>query len=217
MSSHAGTDVHSGSHTGFAPGPWVGASATGLAAPFALFGLVGEGMEAIGAKHDSVAWGLPTLAAMVIGGSLFAYLRRRVLGTPRSKVRWQTLVIGVAVTAGFVAGWIPPVDFLVGIWAGGASASILQLPDMRGRVGRPPRLILVSVAGWLVAGLAAVAAAILVADVILTGALGLDAFVDGTGGFVTILTLIGLVGGAVGATIEAVAVRRSYGGPDTTS
>jgi hypothetical protein len=47
-----------------------------------------------------------------------------------------------------------------------------------------------------------------VADVILVGALGLDDEVDGVGGFVAILALIGLVGGAVGGAIEGATIRR---------
>jgi hypothetical protein len=52
-----------------------------------------------------------------------------------------------------------------------------------------------------------VATAILVADVILAGALGLDDKVDGVGGFVAILALIGLIGGAVGGVIEGATIR----------
>ena len=57
------------------------------------------------------------------------------------------------------------------------------------------------------AGLAAVAAAILVADVIISGALGRADMVDGAVGFVAILAVAGLVGGAVGGAIEGIAIR----------
>jgi len=185
-------------------GAWVLANALGLGTTFAMFGIVGEGMQAAGAEHDTAGWGVPTLAAMIVGGSLFAYLRQRVLGSPS---RWpQTLVIGVVIAAGFVAGWFPPIDFVTGIFVAGVVGGALQLREAR-RLGHPGKLLVLSVGAWLVAGLAGVAAAILVADVIISGALGRADMVDGVGGFIAILALAGVVGGAVGGAIEGIAVR----------
>jgi hypothetical protein len=194
--------------TTFPLGAWVRANALGLGLTFALFGLVGEGMEAIGAEHDSVAWGVPTLTAMVFGGMVFAQQRRRVLGTYKGGSRWQVLIIGFGLTAGFVAGFVPPLDFVGGTLAAGIIGGGIQLRGLRRRLGRSRSLILLNVGAWLLAGLAAVAAAILVADVILVGALGLDAAVNGIGGFVAILALIGLLGGGIGAGIEGAVLRR---------
>lgn len=201
--------VHDGQHQiPLRLGAWVRANAVGLGLTFALFALVGESMEAMGAEHDTVAWGVPTLVAMILGGTVFAELRRRVLGTLHRGGGWQVLIIGIGTTAGFVAGWIPPLDFVAGTLAAGVLGGALQLRGLRRRVGRSGRLTLIGVGAWLVAGLAAVAAAILVADVIIVGALGLDDVPNGIGGFVAILTLVGVVGGAVGGTIEGAALRR---------
>jgi hypothetical protein len=207
MSTHhtAQATIHGGQNSPrLALRAWVLANALGLGTTFALFAVVGEAMEAAGAEHDTVGWGVPTVAAMVVGGSLFAYLRQRVLGGPN---RWlHTLVIGVAVAAGFVAGSFPPIDFVTGISVAGVVAGALQLREVR-RLGDSRRLLLLSVGTWLVAGMAAVAAAILVADVIISGALGRSDLVDGVGGFVAILALAGVVGGTVGGAIEGIAVR----------
>ena len=207
MSAHhtAQTTIQDGqSSPRLALGAWMLANALGLGTTFALFGIVGEAVEAAGAEHDTVGWGVPTLAAMVVGGMLFAHLRRRVLG---SRSRWpETLVIGVAVAVGFVAGWFPPIDFVTGISVAGVVGGALQLREVR-RLGHHRKLLLLSVGVWLVAGLAAVAAASLVADVIISGALGRADMVDGVGGFVAILALAGVVGGAVGGALEGIAVR----------
>ncbi len=207
MSSHHAvqTTTHSGQNSPrLALRAWVLANALGLGTAFALFAVVGEAMEAAGSEHGTVDWGVPTLAAMVVGGSLFAYLRQRVLG---GRNRWlHTLVIGVAVAAGFVAGWFPPIDFVTGMCVAGVVGGALQLREVW-RLGDSRRLLVLSVGTWLLAGLAAVGAAILVADVIISGALGRADLVDGVGGFVAILALAGVVGGTVGGAIEGIAVR----------
>jgi hypothetical protein len=216
MTSHHMTEagIHSGQSSRRIPlGAWVRANALGLGITFALFGLVGEGMEAAGAEHDTVGWGVPTLTAMVVGGAVFGQLRRRVLGTRSRRAWWQTLVIGVAITAGFVAGLVPPIDLIAGTLAAGVIGGAFQLRDIRRQLGRSHRLLLLSVGAWLVAGLAAVTAAILVADVVLIGALGRRDLVDGVGGFVAILALVGLVGGAVGGAIEGAAIRSRLARP----
>ncbi len=201
--------IHNGrSSTQLRIGAWVRANAVGLGLTFALFGLVGEGMEAMGAEHDTAAWGVPTLAAMVLGGTAFAALRGRVLGVHHRGPRWHLVAIGAGSTAGFVAGLVPPLDFLTGILAAGTIGGAVQLRRLRRQAGRTRRSTLVGVGGWLLGGLAAVAAAILVADVILTGMLDLADEVNGVGGFVAILALVGLVGGAVGGAIEGGALRR---------
>jgi hypothetical protein len=211
MTSHLSTEttIQDGQEAIRLPlGAWVRANAVGLAITFALFASVSEGMEAIGADHDTVAWGVPTLTAMVIGGTVFAQLRRRVLGTHHDGSRWQALIIGVGLAAGFVAGWIPPLDFVVGVLAAGTIGGVLQLRGLRRGLRRTRSLLLIGVGTWLLAAVAAVATAILVADVILAGVLGLDDEVNGAGGFVAILALIGLVSGTIGGVIEGATIRR---------
>src|SRR5262245_2459027 len=100
-----GTTIQDGQTTArLSGGAWALANALGLGLTFALFALVGASMEAMGAEHDTIGWGVPTLAAMVVGGTVFAQLRRRVLGGYYQGSWWQSLLVGVAVTAGFVAG-----------------------------------------------------------------------------------------------------------------
>ncbi len=207
IDQNSATSVHSGqTATSLALGPWVRANALGLVITFVLFGLVGEGMEAAGAEHDTLAWGLPTVTAMVVGATAFARLRQRALGRRGRHPWWLALVVGVVTTAAFSSGLFPPFDFVAGILAAGAVGGALQLRDVRRQLGRPRGLILLGLGGWVLAGLAASASAILVADVILVGALGLHHWVDGVGGFVAILALVGLVGGAVGGAVEGAAI-----------
>jgi hypothetical protein len=210
MTGHAATDstIHGGQETLRLPlRPWVIANALGLGVTFALFALVGGSIESMGAEHDSVARNLPAIIAMVLGGTVFAQLRRSVLRTHYRRSVWQMLVIGIGIAAGFVAGFMPPLDFIVSSLAAGMIGGAFQLREVRRRLGRPRSLLVVGAGAWLVAGVAAVAAAVLVADVILVGALGLTDEVDGVGGFVAILALVGLVSGAVGAAIEGAAMR----------
>jgi hypothetical protein len=187
---------------------WTRANGIGLSIAFALFALVGEGMEAVGAEHDTVVWGVPTLTAMVIGGTAFGYLRRRALGADHRGPRWRALLIGVGLTAGFALGLVPPLDFALGILAAGTTGGVLQLRHLWRRLGAPGSMFVMGAGAWLLAALIAIATAILLADVILAGTLDLDDEVNGAAGFVGILALIGLVGGAIGGATEGAALRR---------
>ena len=192
----------------FPVGAWVRANALGLGLTYALFALVGDGIEAMGADHDSPARNLPAIIAMVTGGVAFAVLRRRVLDSHSRGLGWRELAVGVALTAGFIGGFIAPFDFILSFVVAGTVAGALQLRPVQRQRTKANRLLLIGVGAWLVAGLAAIGMAILVADVILVGVFGLSGSAGGVAGFVIVLALVGLVGGAVGGAIEGFALRR---------
>lgn len=189
---------------------WVRANAVGLGAAFASFALVGGSIEAMGADHDSLARNLPAIVAMIAGGTAFALLRRRALGTRGP--RWQAPAIGAGLTAGFVAGAVAvPLDFVAGILVAGTLGGALQLRSLRRQLAVSSPLVLVGTGSWLVAAVAAIAAAIFVGDVIITGMLGFGDALDGVAGFAAMFAVIGTVGGAVGGAIEGAVLRRRLG------
>jgi hypothetical protein len=195
---------------GFPLGAWVGANALGLGLTFALFALVGGTIEAMGADHDSAARNLPAIVAMLAGGTVFALLRRRVLGVGPG---WHAPAVGAGLTTGFLVGSVAPFDFLLAILAAGTIGGILQLRAHRRQPGDYRRLLLVGTATWLVASLAAIAAAILVADVVLAGVFGVGDSLDGVAGFTAVVTLVGIVGGIVGGAIEGAILLHRMGRP----
>lgn len=194
----------------FSLGAWVRANAVGLGASFGSFALVGGVLEAMGADHNSLLRNVPAVLAMAAGGVVFAILRRGALGAQHAGSRRQLLIIGLSVPAGLFLGLgTPPFDWIGATLVGGTVGGALQL-----RALRPAglRRVLASAGSWLAAGLILTATAIVLIDVLLVGALGLDG--DSVVSFVVILTVLGLVAGATGGAIEGVALRRSIGRAD---
>lgn len=192
-------------------GTWVRANALGLAVALGLFALVGGGIEAMGADHDSVARNLPAILAMLAGGTLFALLRRRVSGTIRSS-QWQLLIIGACVPAGFLLGMVAPFDWVVAMLVAGTIGGALQLRPLRPVNARS---LLVSAGSWWAAGVAATVTVVALIDGVLVGMLGIDpAAIDAAHGatsvilFTVAFSLLGLVGGAVGGAVEGAVLRR---------
>ena len=183
---------------------WAAVNAAAMSAAWGLFGLFGGTIEALGAEHDSSARDLSLLTAFILGGSLFAHLRQRTLlpRVPRTKRVAAAAIVGL--TVGFVAGFLiagPPLDFVLGIFAIGAVAGAVEWRILRHQLRRYGILAAIGAVAWLVAGVAAIAPAALFGDAI-------DAAVGGgTASFVTILLLIGFVGGAAGGALEGLALR----------
>ena len=193
-------------------GRWVTVNAAGLGAAFGLFALLGGTVEALGADHDSLIRALSLLAAFIVGGSLWAYLRQQTL-LPHLKRAARVGTAAVAALAvGFVGGFAiagPPLDFILGILAVGAIAGAIEWRILRRHLPRPGRRSAIGTAAWLVAAIVAIVPAALLGDTI-------DAALGGLGGFVAILLMIGLVGGAVGGALEALALRNHINRPPTT-
>jgi hypothetical protein len=191
--------------TSWSIGRWVAVNAVGLGTALALFALFGGTVEALGAEHDGWPRDLSLLAAFMIGGGTRAYLRQRTLLPCVPRVGRVAAVTIIALTAGFVGGFViggPPLDFILGIFAVGSVAGGAEWFILRRQLPRPGRLALIAAVGWLVASVLAIVPAALFGDAI-------DAAVAGPEllGFVAILLMIGLAGGAVGGAIEAVALR----------
>jgi hypothetical protein len=190
------------------PMAWARANALGLGLAFGSFALVGGGIEAMGADHDSLVRNLPAVIAMAVAGTVFALLRRRVLGAHLAGPGWRAPAIGAGLAAGFVAGLVAPFDFILGILAAGTVGGLLQLRSLRRQLGDSRRLLLTGIGAWLVAGLAAVATAVLAIDVFLVGVLGVDPDAAGIAPFAGIFALLGLIGGAVGGGLEGATLSR---------
>lgn len=183
---------------------WIAINAAALATAFGLFALFGGIVETLGAEHDSVVRDLSLLAGFIVGGSVFAVLRQRTLLPQVSRTTRVAIAAIIGLSVGVVTGFLvagPPFDFAFSIFAGGTLAGAVEWRILRRHMRHPGRLGAASVGAWLVAAVAAIAPAVLVGDAIDA------AFGSGVTGFVAILLLIGLVGGAVGGAGEARALR----------
>jgi hypothetical protein len=197
----------------FPLGAWVRANAFGLGLAMGLFASVGGVMEAMGAAHESVARNLPAVLAMAVGGILLAWMRRRALAALATSARWHAPLIGICVPAGMILGLgTAPFDMIMALLLTGTAGGALQLRRLR-PVGA--RSVLVSVGSWLVGAALAIVAVILVMDGILGGLVSVDfEAIDADGGATSVVlfalayTVVGLVGGAVGSTIEGLTTHR---------
>ncbi len=202
--------ITTGTHAPWSVRRWVAVNAVGLGTAFGLFGLLGGTVEALGAAHDSLLRDLSLLAAFVVGGCVWASLRHRALVPDRARVRRTAPVAVVALAGGFLGGYLiggPPLDLILGIFAVGAVAGGVEWRILRRRLHRPGRLVVIGAAGWLVAAVVAIVPAALLGDAI-DGVLG-----GGVTGFVTVLLMIGLVGGGAGGALEALALRHRIDRP----
>lgn len=183
---------------------WVTVNAVALGAALGMFALFGGTVEALGAEHDSVTRDLALLAAFIIGGSLFAYLRQRTLLPQVFRAKRVGVAATVGLAAGFVGGFLiggPPLDFILGIFMLGTIAGAVEWRALRRHLRRPSLLMALSTGSWLVAAIAAVVPATLFGDAIDA------AFGSGVPGFMAVLLMIGLVGGTVGGALEAISLR----------
>lgn len=192
---------------------WIWANVIGLGLAYGLFALLGDLTEyGLGVTHDSGARNLALLGAVLAGASLFAVLRRRVIAphvhTPRSVVLGSGGALALGLIVGFAVGG-PPFDFMLGVISLGTIGGALQWRAWRGRLDKPGGLLAASIVGWLLAGVAVGAVAVLAGDRLhqLFGAPE-DGTAMGAVFFVFILTLLGVVGGAVGGAVEGAALRR---------
>lgn len=189
---------------------WVGANAIGLGVAYGLWALFGDGVEALfGVDHDSPVQFIAVMAGLAIGAALFVELRRRVLAPHIDGSLKLALAAGFALMVGVIVGFGvagPPFDFVLGVISLGTIGGAVQWRTVRDQLPRSGGLLLASIGGWLLAGVAVTATAFVAGDAI-DGAFG-----SGLTGFVAILTVLGLVGGAVGGVIEGAALRRRLDG-----
>jgi hypothetical protein len=189
---------------------WVVANALGLALVYALGALLAGLAEAAGAEHESIARDLSGLSGFLVGALAFVFLSYRALA---GRVEWSSLAAlgaGLGLSAGFVVGFLiagPPIDFVLGIVTLGTIGGGLQWRQFRHEFPRPGRMLAAGIIGWIVAGVATIAVAIVLGDAVDA------AFGSGVAGFVAVTAVIGLVGGAVGGVIEGRALARRIGAP----
>ncbi|HXV70673.1 MAG TPA: hypothetical protein VEB69_04660 [Acidimicrobiia bacterium] len=200
---------------GFSLRAWVLANAIGLGLTYGLFALLGDLAEyGLGVAHDSLVRNLAMLVAVIVGASTFMFLRQRVLASHITNSRFVALAAAAGLTLGLIVGFAvggPPIDFVLGAIALGTIGGTFQWRALRDRVEHPGRLLAASIGGWVLGGIAGGAVAFS-GDALhaLFGAPE-DGTAMGTVFFVFILTLIGVVGGAVGGWVEGTALRRRLG------
>jgi hypothetical protein len=196
--------------SGFRLSRWVRANAIGLGVAYGLWALFGDGVEALfGVDHDSPVQFIAVMVGLAIGAALFVELRRRVLAPHIDGSMKLALAAGVALILGVIVGFGvagPPFDFVLGVISLGTIGGAVQWRTVRDQLPRPGGLLLANIGGWLLAGVAVTATAFLAGDTIDA------AFGSGLTGFVAILTVLGLIGGAVGGVIEGAALRRRLDG-----
>lgn len=214
MTDHTAT--RSGTTTrAFSLQAWIWANLAGLGAAYGLFGLFGGIVEyGLGFAHDSIIRDLALLVGLSVGAVVFVALRRRALASHIDNSKRVAMAAAIGFYAGFVIGFVvagPPFDFVLGVIALGTIGGALQWRALRNDVERPGGLLWANIGGWLAAGVAVAVVAILAGDAIhqLLGAPE-DGTVPGITLFASFLALLGVVGGAVGGSIEGAALRRRF-------
>jgi hypothetical protein len=196
--------------SGFRLSRWVRANAIGLGVAYGLWALFGDGVEALfGVDHDSPVQFIAVMVGLAIGAALFVELRRRALAPHIDGSMKLALAAGVSLMLGVVVGFGvagPPFDFVLGVISLGTIGGAVQWRTVRDQLPRTGGLLLANIGGWLLAGVAVTATAFLAGDTIDA------AFGSELTGFVAILTVLGLIGGAVGGVIEGAALRRRLDG-----
>jgi hypothetical protein len=197
---------------GFSLGAWVSASAVGLGVAYGLFALFGDGVEKwFGVAHDSVARDLVIMASLFIGAAVFATMRRRVLAPLLGGSVWAAVAAGISLVVGFVVGFIvagPPFDFVLGVLTLGIVGGAFQWRLVKDQLPRPGRLYLAGIGAWFAAAVAVLAVAIFTGDAIFETLDPEEGSIVELVSFTAFLALLGLVGGAVGGTIEGLALRK---------
>jgi len=220
MSDHvtSKSDTSVDAKRSFSLGAWVRANVVGLGVAYGLFALLGDLTEyGLGVAHDSLVRNLALLVAVLVGAALFAVLRHRVIAPHLHTPRWVVLGSFGSLAFGLIVGFVnagPPFDFMLGVTSLGTIGGALQWRAWRGRVDRPGGLLAASIAGWMLAGVAVGAVAVfgVEASIRLFGTPE-DGTPAGIVGFVLILTLLGVVGGAAGGAVEGMALRRRLNAP----
>jgi hypothetical protein len=195
---------------------WVAANTVALGAGYGLSALLGGTIEALGADHDSILRAVLMMGALSTAGVLFAFLRQRALLPHVARARNVAIAAGLSVPAAFALGQIggPPVYFALVIFAVGTVGGTVEWRILR-RHADPPRMSGGRRAAiWLAAGIAGVAALILLdvlgaaqaIDTTLKTVLG-DTVGDVVS-FTTMWSIIGLAGGAIGGAIEGTTLKR---------
>jgi hypothetical protein len=198
---------------GFSRAAWILANAVGLGVTYGLFALLGDVTEfGFGVGHDSFVRNLGLLVAVIVGSTVFVTLRRRVIEGLVEESTWVAVASGVGLAIGLTAGFTvggPPFDFMLGVLMLGTIGGALQWRKLKHQVARPGVLLIVTIGGWLLAAIVAGGVAVLLGDALHT-AFGSppDGTPMGTVFFVFILSLMGMVGGVVGGSIEGAALDR---------
>jgi len=217
MTEHSESSVGAaeGERLDFSLGGWVKANVIGLGVTYGLFALLGDIAEfGLGVAHESLVRNFALLVAVIAGASWFMRLRRRVIARHVQDSRTVALAAATGLSLGLITGFAvggPPLDFVLGAIALGTIGGTFLWRQLRNRVRRPGGLLLASIGGWILAGLVAGAVAF-IGDPLheLVGA-PQDGTVSGSVFFVSLLALIGMVGGLVGGWIEGAALRRRLG------
>lgn len=205
---------------GFSLRAWVLANAIGLGLTYGLFALLGDLAEyGLGVAYDSLMRDLALLVAVIVGASTFVYLRERVLASHVTNPRVVAVAAATGLALGLIVGFAvggPPIDFVLGAISLGTIGGTFQWRALRDRVEHPGGLLAASIGGWFLAGTAGGAVAFAGDTLHLLFGSPEDGTAMGTAFFVFILTLIGVVGGAVGGWIEGSALRRRLGPASST-
>lgn len=195
---------------------WVGANTIALGTGYGLAALLGGTIESLGADHDSIIRAVAMLAALIIGGVLFAFLRQGALMPHVTRARVVAIAAGLSLPAAFILGQVggPPVYFALSIFAVGTVGGTVEWRILR-RHAQPPSMHGGRRAAiWLAAGIAGVATVMIVdvsgaaqaIDTALRSGLG-DAMGDVVA-FTVMWSIIGLVGGALGGALEGGQIRK---------
>lgn len=208
-------DAGTGDTPGFSLRAWVLANAIGLGVTYGLFALLGDLAEyGLGVTHDSLVRNLALLVAVITGASVFVSRRRRVLADHVTNPRTVAMAAAAALALGLIVGFAvggPPIDFVLGAVTLGTIGGTFQWRALRDRVEHPGRLLAASIGGWVGAGIIAGAVALIGDPLHALMGEPADGTAMGIASFVFLLTLIGVVGGAVGGWIEGSALRRRLG------
>lgn len=161
------------------------------------------------ALEDAGSWGdgVGHLLGLPLAGAIFAGIMARELRPARRRTIWWLVSTAILSTVAYIAGFVfagPPVDFAAAIAVTGMIMGAVQAGELRSRNCEGGTACAASaVGGYLLGGVAGVAAAVAIAPQLPDGVLW----------YAMLTAILGVVAGAVGGAANGIALGRYWWTP----
>jgi hypothetical protein len=201
---------------------WVVASAVGLAAGEAAFGVTSEmlGHGGLLGPEGSIGDGAGHIIGLFVGGALFGLVQWLFLRAYAHRAGWISLGSGLGLTAGFLLGFVLfggfPFDFMGGFLGLGLGVGISQWLVLRRGATKTAQMVPASALGYLLGGIAGLAVVFPLGDAINAGVTAALVPILGHSlgdalAFASIVGIAGAIAGAVGGLVSGVLLSRILG------